>query len=396
MKKLIALILVGIMAATALVGCSSEKEYSNPYSSMTVEEIAALLDFEDSYKGIEISQKELNKMWEEQFESSKSSLLTAWAENITASSENKPALKDGDTANIDYEGILDGETKPFEGGSAKGTDLKLGSDTFIDGFEDGLIGKKVGDTVELKLTFPKDYKNKELQNKKVTFTVKINSAKSVPAYDDALIKKAFADNEESLLKYKTVAEYEDAYRKDLYSSLAFEEYANATKVLTFPNDIINDEYSTLMDTYIALAKQAGTTLESFVTSYYAYMYIGAMYSSLGDFQNAMKKQAAAQVKSSLLVYYVYNSNKDAIDSKVESDTDRILIKYAESAGFDSIEQLKENYGEETLKDLVLEQLVYEYIGEQAVVVDDVKETATPTPTATAAPTATPTATADAE
>lgn len=396
MKKFIALLLVGIMAMTALVGCSSENEYSNPYSSMTLDEIAALLDFEDSYKGIEISQTEINEMWEEQFESAKSSLLTAWAEEITASSENKPALKDGDTANIDYVGVLEGETEPFEKGSDEGYDLVLGSDSFIDGFEDGLIGKKVGDTVELKLTFPEEYSsNTELQGKNVTFTVTINSAKSVPAYDDALIKKAFADNEDSLLKYTTVAEYEAAYLKDIYASIAFEEYANATKVLTFPNDIINEEYSTLMDSYISIAKQAGTTLEGFVTSYYAYMYIGAMYSSLSDFQDAMKQQAATQVKSSLLIYYVYNSNKDAIDAKIDSETDRIVTKYADSIST-TMEELNENYSAEALKDLVLEQLVYEYIGEQAVVVDDVvEETATPTHTHDHE-TATPTATADAE
>lgn len=393
MKRIIALLLLVAMAATVLVGCSETKSYSNPYSSMTLEEIAALLDFEDSYKKIEISQTEINKKWKEQFESSKSSLLTAWADEITATTENKPALKDGDTVNIDFEGILDGETKPFEGGTGTSQSLVLGSDSYIDGFEDGLLGKKVGDTVTLNLTFPKDYSKKELQNKKVTFTVKINSAKSVPAYDDALIKKAFADNDESLLNYKTVEEYEAAYRKDVYASIAFEEYANATKVLSFPNDIINEEYSTLMDSYINMAKQMGTTLESFVTSYYAYMYIGAMYSSVADFQKAMKKQAAAQVKSSLLVYYVYFSNKDAIDAMVESESERIIAKYATSSGWD-LEELKESFDEKALSDLVLEQLVYEYIGSQAVVINDVKETATPTPTATAAPAPTATATAE--
>ncbi len=400
MKKLIALVLTGIMTVTAFAGCGTKEEpYTNPYSSMTLEEISAMLDFADSYKEIGISQTEYNEAWKDDFESAKQSLLTAWAEEITSTSENQPALKDGDTAKIDYKGILEGETEPFEGGSATDADLVLGSDSFIEGFEDGLIGKKVGDTVELKLTFPKDYSKTNLQNKKVTFTVTIKSAKSVPAYDDALIKKAFADNEESVLKYTTVKEYEDAKIRSIRANLAFAEYKNAVKVKSFPYDIVNNEYNKLMDYYVAYANSLGNTLESFVTGMYAYLYLGTTYSSVSDFADSMKSQAANQVKNSLLIYYVYNTNKSAIDSMVESETDRIIAEFADSYSV-SIEEYKESYEEQALRDLVLEQLVFEFIGNQSKMIDDVKATETPepttTPTATPAATATATATADEE
>lgn len=82
----------------------------------------------------------------------------------------------GDTVNIDYEGKKDDVA--FDGGTAEGYDLTIGSKSFIDGFEDGLIGKKIGDTVDLNLTFPENYQSTDLAGKAVVFTVKINYVKT--------------------------------------------------------------------------------------------------------------------------------------------------------------------------------------------------------------------------
>ena len=101
-------------------------------------------------------------------------------------------VEEGDTANIDYEGKLDGEA--FEGGTAKDTDLEIGSGTFIPGFEDGLVGVKIGDTVDLPLTFPENY-TEELAGKDVVFTVTVNSVKRMPELTDE-VKKAKAEQTE--------------------------------------------------------------------------------------------------------------------------------------------------------------------------------------------------------
>jgi len=86
---------------------------------------------------------------------------------------DKKTVEEGDTVNIDYEGKLDGVA--FDGGTAKGAHLKIGSGGFIDGFEDGLIGVKVGETVDLNLTFPDPYENNpDLAGKAVVFTVTVN------------------------------------------------------------------------------------------------------------------------------------------------------------------------------------------------------------------------------
>ena len=98
-------------------------------------------------------------------------------------------VEDGDTVNIDYVGKLDGEE--FDGGSAEGYDLEIGSCTFIDGFEDGLIGHEIGEKVTLDLTFPDPYPNNpDLAGKPVVFDVTINAIKEsqTPELNDEFVE----------------------------------------------------------------------------------------------------------------------------------------------------------------------------------------------------------------
>ena len=100
---------------------------------------------------------------------------------------DRPIAKD-DTVTIDYEGLLDGV--PFEGGTGADYDLKIGSNAFIPGFEDGLIGKNVGDELDLPLTFPESYHAEELKGKDVVFRVTIHEARvqELPPLDDEFVK----------------------------------------------------------------------------------------------------------------------------------------------------------------------------------------------------------------
>ena len=117
---------------------------------------------------------------EDSEEAGESDTETADASSEDAEEERKldktegREVKDGDTVNIDYTGYKDGE--PFDGGSTNGAgaDLEIGSHSYIDGFESGLIGKKVGETVDLNLTFPEDYAAEDLAGQDVVFNVTIN------------------------------------------------------------------------------------------------------------------------------------------------------------------------------------------------------------------------------
>ena len=121
------------------------------------------------YEGIAIDTKgeEYTKTYEE--------LMASDVETYNLyEKKTEGTLVKGDVANIDFEGKINGAT--FEGGTSKGYDLELGSGTFIDGFEDNLIGVKIGSTVDLNLKFPENYGNEQLNGKDVVFNLSKNPA----------------------------------------------------------------------------------------------------------------------------------------------------------------------------------------------------------------------------
>lgn len=155
------------------------------------------------YKGVEVKVEKL-KVTDKDV---KNEIKTELEGNATTKEVKDRAVKNGDTVNIDYEGLKDG--KAFEGGTAKGTDLTIGSNQFIPGFEEKLIGAKVGDKLKLNLTFPKEYQVKDLAGQAVVFNVTVNSIKEkvVPELNEAYVK--------SKTTYKTVAEYKKGVREKL-------------------------------------------------------------------------------------------------------------------------------------------------------------------------------------
>lgn len=123
---------------------------------------------------------------------------------------DKQTVEDGDCVNIDYEGKKDGVA--FNGGTAQGHVLEIGSDSFIPGFEDGLIGAKVGDTLDLNLTFPENYQNAELAGAPVVFTVTVNKIvdKKILTYDkltDEFVTSNFTDMESVQALYDETESY---------------------------------------------------------------------------------------------------------------------------------------------------------------------------------------------
>lgn len=163
------------------------------------------------YKGLKVGESN-SVASEEEIDKAVQKVLEG---NASDQKFEEGTIEDGDTANIDFEGKIDGVA--FEGGTSTSYDLKIGSGTFIDGFESGLIGKSVGETVDLNLKFPDDYKKdpqsgevSELAGKDVVFTVKINyfTRSIVPELTDAFVKEYCAS-----YKSETVAELK-AYIED--------------------------------------------------------------------------------------------------------------------------------------------------------------------------------------
>ncbi len=158
--------------------------------------------------------------------------LEVFAKNSGELKEVDKKIQNGVVANIDFEGFIDGSA--FEGGSAKGYDLEIGSKSFIEGFEDGLIGLKKGDEKTLNLTFPKDYAA-HLADKKVEFKVKINAIKERESakIDDNLAKMVLSNNAEAKL------EDLEAFVKTQLESEAKNNAFNEAKPILVDNLIAN-------------------------------------------------------------------------------------------------------------------------------------------------------------
>lgn len=163
-QKMTAAVLAGVMAVSA-AGCADTKDQAGTLRTYDVEKYVTLCD----YKGMEVIVEGDFSVTDDSVEDYINDMLAYYP---SYEDTDKQTVEEGDFVNIDYEGKKDGVA--FDGGTAEGYVLEIGSNSFIDGFEDGLIGTNVGDTVDLDLTFPENYQSAELAGAAVVFTVKVN------------------------------------------------------------------------------------------------------------------------------------------------------------------------------------------------------------------------------
>ena len=163
MKKKIMSLAAVVLTAGMLSACGKDAAY---LSEIKASDYVTL----GEYKGIEVTQPE-PEVTDEYVDSYIEYLRSQRA--VAVEVTDRTTVQEGDTVNIDYTGYRDGVA--FEGGTAQGDSLTIGSGRFIDGFEEGLIGTSVGETVTLELTFPDNYTNAELAGAAVTFDVTVNS-----------------------------------------------------------------------------------------------------------------------------------------------------------------------------------------------------------------------------
>ena len=257
---------------------------------------------------------------------------------------DKTVVENGDVANIDYEGLLDGEA--FDGGTAQDYDLEIGSGSFIDGFEDGLIGAEVGKETDLNLTFPEDYGNSDLAGKEVVFKVTVNAIKEKQdiTYD------TLTDEYVIYLSDKLGASYETV--NDLTSDIRtyLEEQANSSRtqairsaviaklpevctVNALPDGLLDarmQEYlKKFEDTYCK-----DTTLEDYLSSTYN--------TTVDDFKTQVQSEIETELDTQLILEAIaavenIEFDEDGFNSYVSS----LLSSY----GYDSEDALYENYAQ---------------------------------------------------
>lgn len=283
MKKKILMVLLAAAMAMSAGACGKEAQKdSSGGAQADGKQSAAEADKVDyqaeecvklgDYLAMEISLPNDYKVTEEQIEDYANN-MAQYSAQPSYKDTNKKKVEEGDIVNIDYEGKKDGVA--FDGGTDTGFHLEIGSNTFIDGFEEGLIGKKVGQTVDLDLTFPENYQSAELAGQAVVFTVKINKiVKEDPdakfELTDEYVKKNF--NVDTVDDYKKqVKDYLEELNKNNKTTDTRQAVINKLQEVcevNLPNELLEARTSDYVVQFTNNNCTDGTTLADYLSKNY--------------------------------------------------------------------------------------------------------------------------------
>ena len=308
------------------------------------------------YKGLTYTETDVS-VSDDEVESQINSTLTAHA---TAEQITDRAVEDGDTVNIDFEGKIDGET--FDGGTASGASLTIGSGTFIDGFEDGLIGVKPGDKTTLKLKFPDEYKtNADLAGKDVTFDVTVNYIKGddiVPELDDDFVKGLNIDDVSNVKEYRAYvksqlqANKESEAEKSKQSELLQQAVDNA-EIKEIPEELVTQYATQYTDYYKQYASYFGLELSDFLTQY--------MNQTEEEFNQSAEDYGKERAGYMLVVSAIAKAEKVDVDAL----SDEKVAQYAEQSGYADAATLEKDYSKRYLNQIIINEEVQNILEENA-------------------------------
>lgn len=264
---------------------------------------------------------------------------------------DRPA-QEGDIVNISYVGKVDG--KEFEGGKGSNYDLELGSKTFIEGFEEGLVGVTKGQELDINVTFPDPYQNNtELSGKPAVFSVSVNSISKAPELTDEWV----ASNTE----YKTVDEYKAAMKDMLQESSdgqsdyylkngLFNKVMENSTISDYPEDLLTTEtenYKKQIEQYYGA--QAQMTLDDLIS---------AQGITVEEFENMAKEKAKERLGQKMIVQAIMDAEGMHF---TQADYDKLVDEYVKNYKFQSKEAMISQYGEDVIKDNILWDKVCEVL-----------------------------------
>ena len=251
---------------------------------------------------------------------------------------DRPAKLD-DQVNIDYAGF-DGD-KQFDGGTAKGHDLILGSGSFIPGFEEQLVGANVGDEVEVKVTFPEEYHAPELAGKPVVFKVKVNSIceKEVPALDDDFVTEV-SETANNVEEYKAEVRAKLEKQAEDKADAAFEnaviEKVDENAEIDIPQAMIEDQIDNMLRDMEMRMMYQGMKLDDY------FKYTGQTREQVREMY---KKPAEERVRTQLVIEEVRKvENIEATEEEIDAE----IAKYADQ-NQKSLEEFKKMLSEDDMK-----------------------------------------------
>lgn len=332
MKKRILTLILGVCLAVTAVGCGS-KEISN--DKITIKQ----------YKGLEVEKSEETEVTDDDVQASIDSALQTLA---TRKEITDRPVQEGDVVTMDYVGKVDGVE--FEGGSATGAELEIGSGQFIDGFEDELVGHSVGENFDIDVTFPEGY-SEELGGKDAVFTITLHKIEEVlvPELTEELLPQLGTEA-------KTIEEYKAEIKKDLEKSNAetaeteleqrvWQALIENCVIDKYPEDKLSETIEGIESEVSYIASMYDMDAAEFVEMYY-----GVTSEEMA--KNLIKQEYAIE----LIV------EKEGL--KLTNDEyEKGLSDLAEQYGYDNVDEFEEEAGVENAKQMILQNKVGEFLKE---------------------------------
>ncbi|MBU5674518.1 trigger factor [Paenibacillus brevis] len=272
------------------------------------------------YKGVEVPAANI-EVSEDELNEELTRLQERHAELVVIDEE---AAKKGDTVVIDFDGSVDGV--PFEGGKAERYSLELGSNTFIPGFEDQVIGLATGDFKDVTVTFPENYQAEELANKEAVFKVKVHEIKrkELPALDDEFAK--------DVSEFDTLDEFKSDLKKQLADRKGKEAEAEREKVLVdkvgenaeveIPEAMVQSEVQNMVRDFDNRLRAQGMNLD---------MFLGFSGQTVEDLKEQMKGDAEKRVRNNLVLEQIANvENIEASEEEINKELQDMADAYKRS------------------------------------------------------------------
>lgn len=305
------------------------------------------------YKGVEVEKKEI-EVTEEEIQAAMDKERDNNSRTIDV--DDRPVQK-GDMIKLDFDGSVDGV--PFEGGKSENYPLTIGSGSFIPGFEDQLIGAKIGEELDVNVTFPEDYHAEELKGKAAVFKCRVNEikVKELPEADDE-----FAQD---VSEFDTLAEYKDDIRKKLTERKeadARREKENAVvakivenAAMEIPDAMIDEQVRRMADDFTRRIESQGITVEQ-------YMQFTGM--DTDKLLEQMRPEAVKRIQNSLVLEAVAKAENIQIsDEKLDEEIAKMAENYKMEA--DKLKELMGDYEKDQMRNDLAIQAAVELVTEAA-------------------------------
>lgn len=306
------------------------------------------------YKGIQVEKAPI-EVTDEEIEAQVNKEREANSRTVTVEDR---AVQKGDIATIDFEGFVDGVA--FDGGKGENYDLEIGSNTFIPGFEDQLVGAEIGKELDVNVTFPEEYGAKELAGKEAVFKCKVNriKVKELPEADDEFAQEVSEfdtlDEYKADIKAKLLKDKEDEAKRAKEDAVIGKIVENAT--MDIPDAMVEYQTQQMLDDFGRRMQSQGLSLEQY------FQFTGM---TEADYKEQMKPRALQNIQSRLVLEAVAEAEKL---EATEEDLEKEYAKMAEQYKLD-VDKVKEIFGEyqkeELKKDIVIQKAA-ELVTEAAV------------------------------